>query len=139
MNSDVDNAPVEHPDEIEVIEATKPKVTRKPKEENAEFPKGGVVFTNTRKPNHKILLASGHWAVFHSTKLVARTPEDAALIEAKAARTPGIFREPDNFLTIPQNSDEFFVHSATGFKTLNRKAYEDWVNRSEWSATINRR
>ena len=100
-----------------------------------------AVFTNTRYPEMKVSLTTegedghrrrtGRFLKFNSSKLITNA-EDAKALEA--LKLPGVYREPSNFATEDPNSDKFFVHQATGFKTLSKEAYEDWVNNSEWSA-----
>jgi hypothetical protein len=102
--------------------------------EESTFPVRGRVFTNTRFPEVSILGPDGNWMKFNSSKFVAKDEGTAALLTGKR----GIFVEPDEFLDLPVDDEKFYVHKATGFKTLNRDAYEDWINRSEWSATAAR-
>lgn len=102
-----------------------------------------IVFTNTRYPEMKLSLVrdgdlegtkvrTGRSVKFNSTKFATTDSKVADAIDA--LNKPFIFREPARFTSLDPNSDEFFVHSGTGFKTLVKKAYEDWVNNSEWSA-----
>ena len=95
------------------------------------FPEKGRVFTNTRFPEVKLLGPHGSWLKFNSTKIIARDPATADFLDGRN----GIYAEPDEFLDLDPNDEKFFVHKRTGFKTLNRDAYNDWINRSEWSAT----
>jgi len=92
------------------------------------FPEQGRVFTNTRYPELTVLGPNRKWFKFNSTKIVARNEEDAAFL----ATVRHVYQEPDEFLTVKANDERFFTHRATGFKTMNRDAYDDWVNRSEW-------
>lgn len=98
------------------------------------FPEKGRVFTNTRFPEVKMLNPSGGWLKFNSTKIIAKDPQTAAFLASRK----NVFAEPDEFLDLDPTDEKFFVHKATGFKTLNREAYNDWINRSEWSATAPR-
>lgn len=101
----------------------------------------GIVFTNTRYPEQKVALTkededgvrrrTGRWLKFNSGKLITDAEGAKAL---EALNLPGVFREPAGFLSEDPNSDKFHVHNATGFKTLSKQAFEDWVNNSEWSA-----
>ena len=98
---------------------------------SAYFPEKGRVFTNTRFPELKVLSPNGRWLKFNSTKLIATNEDDAAFVSTLR----GVYAEPDNFRDLDAGDPSFFVHKSTGFKTLNRHAYDDWVNHSEWSAT----
>jgi hypothetical protein len=100
-----------------------------------------VVFTNTRFPEQSISIVedvdgvkqrTGYYADFHSTKLMTDDPVRIAQIEA--LDRPYIYREPDEFLSLPQDSEKFFRHRDSGFKTLVKAAFEDWVDNSEWAA-----
>jgi hypothetical protein len=110
---------------------------------STKTPDKTIVFTNTRYPEMKLSLVrdgdvegtkvrTGRSVKFNSTKFATTDPKVAEAVEA--LNKPYIFREPAEFTNLDPNSDKFFVHSGTGFKTLVKKAYEDWVNNSEWSA-----
>lgn len=103
-------------------------------DDNEPYPERGRVFTNTRFPEVKMLTPNGTWVKFNSTKALVKDPEIATFL----ASVDGVFTEPDSFMQLDVNDGQFYTHKATGFKTLNRKAYEDWINRSEWSATAQR-
>lgn len=106
-----------------------------------------IVFTSTRYPEQKIAIVkededgrkvrSGTYIKFNSTKLFA-TPEQAKQLEAM--NLPGVYREPSGYVTEARNptSDKMFRHESTGFQTMSKAAYEDWVNNSEWSAVPGR-
>ena len=100
----------------------------------SSFQEKGRGFTNTRFPETKLMGPNGSWLKFNSTKIIAKDEEIANFL----AGVKGIFVEPDNFLDLALGDKKFFVHKATGFKTLNKDAYDDWINRSEWSATAPR-
>lgn len=100
-----------------------------------------VVFTNTRFPEQKISITqdrdgathrTGKRVEFHSGKLMTTDP--AVVEQIEALNRAYIYREPDNFTEVDPESKAFFRHDATGFRTLVKEAYEDWVNNSEWSA-----
>jgi hypothetical protein len=101
-----------------------------------------AVFTATRSPELKVALTSegddgvrrrtGRWIKFNAGKAVVESADDAKALEA--LKIPGVFREPSGFLSESPDSDRFFTHKGTGFRTLSKEAYEDWVNNSEWSA-----
>jgi len=101
-----------------------------------------TVFTNTRFPSQTIAIVTdrgdgtkertGYYVDFQSTKLMTSDPERVEQIEALGR--PYIFREPIEFIDLPPDSEKFYRHRDTGFKTLVKAAYEDWVDNSEWAA-----
>jgi hypothetical protein len=98
-----------------------------------------IVFTNTRFPELKVSVVkdgkrTGRFLKFNSTKLVVDNEEDAKTLES--LNLPGVYREPSGFFSSPE--DKFFTHGATGFRTLSKDAYEDWVNHSEWAVAPGR-
>ena len=100
------------------------------------------VFTNTRYPDQRIALIkegdggrrqrTGRRVAFQSTKLATTDP--AAAQQVRDLNRPYIFEEPANYIGTDPNADSMFLHKSTGFRTMVKKAYEDWVDNSEWSA-----
>lgn len=100
------------------------------------------VFTNTRYPDQKIAVVkddgeggrvrTGRRVAFQSTKLATTDPVAAQQI--RDLNRPYIFEEPANYIGTDPEGDAMFLHKGTGFRTMVKKAYEDWVDNSEWSA-----
>lgn len=116
--------------------APAPKVGKSPKDGKRTY-----VFTNTRYPDQKLSIVrekddvrhrTGHRVEFHSTKLATDDPEVAT--QVRDLNRPYIFEEPADYVGTDPYSDKMFLHKSTGFRTMVKKAYEDWVDNSEWSA-----
>jgi len=75
---------------------------------------------------------TGRYIEFMATKM---STQDAEVAQAmRDFNKPYIYEEPAEFTTLDPESEKFYTHRATGFKTLRKDAYEDWVDNSEWSA-----
>lgn len=114
------------------------KVTKAKKESSAL-----LVYTNTRSPNEHISVVrdngegeiptrTGKYIEFSSTKAYVK-PNDAAAIKLLDGRS-GIFREPADFAEAVASGDKrVFRHTKTGFMTMDKKAFEEWINNSEFA------
>ena len=131
----------QEPDDDGIVLSVAPSTAPVAKPSKATEDTKAVVFTNTRYPEQKIAIVkeqdgikvtTGRRIEFHSCKMSTTDPEVVKQIEA--LNRPYIYREPASYLSTPIDSDKFFRHPATGFRTLSKAAFEDWVNNSEWSA-----